>query len=82
MLTNTLKHSSCTKVSIHFFKADNQTLELSYSENVKGFEYVADPHHYGIKNMMHRISYLKGDFQKIDSDHEMSYKIKLHFNEK
>lgn len=81
MLTNTLKHSACTQVQICFFMTNSQTLELSYTENVKGFDYVAEPHHYGIKNIMHRISYLKGDFQKIDSDHEMSYKIKIHLYE-
>jgi two-component system, sensor histidine kinase LadS len=81
MLTNTLKHSACTRVQIRFFISNNQTLELSYTENVKGFDYVAEPHHYGIKNIMHRISYLKGDFQKINSDQEMTYKIKIHLYE-
>jgi len=82
MLTNTLKHSACSKVSIHFYKENEKMLVITYTENVKGSDFNAAPHHYGVKNMMHRISYLKGDFQKINTEQSMIFKIKIPLHDK
>lgn len=81
LLTNTLKHSSCSIVYINFNLNNNQLLEVTYIENTKGFEYIEDPSHFGIKNIMHRVSYLKGSIEKDISNLSMKYIIKIPMHE-
>lgn len=75
MLTNTLKYSNCTQVEVSIYKGDQQSVTFMYSENVPGFEYKESSGHYGIKNIRHRVSFIKGELVNVNTDTHFIYKI-------
>jgi len=82
MLTNSLKYSICTEVQIDIFKSQDNKINFWYTENTKGFNYVEQQGHFGIKNIKHRVSYIKGDIEHLNLDDKMIYKINFYSNEK
>lgn len=81
LLSNTLKYSNCTQVRIRIFEEYAGITQLWYTENTKGFEHIEEPGRFGIKNIKHRVSYLKGEITQYNTESEMIYKIKIPLND-
>jgi signal transduction histidine kinase len=81
LLFNTLKYSNCTQVRIRFFEEYAGITQFWYIENIKGFEHIEESGHFGIKNIKHRVSYLKGEITQHNTETEMIYKIKIPLND-
>lgn len=82
MLANSLKYSICTEVQIDIFKSQDNKINFWYTENTKGFNYVEQLGHFGIRNIKHRVSYIKGYMEHLNLDDKMIYKINFYSNEK
>lgn len=77
MLTNTLKYSTCSLVEVTINEASSGWVQFIYTENVKGFDYEEKSGHFGIQNIKHRVSFLKGEMESLNTNTHMIYKIKF-----
>ncbi|MCO6497802.1 MAG: hypothetical protein J5I50_09090 [Chitinophagaceae bacterium] len=59
LINNTLKHAGASRIRLNIEKK-NDNIELSYSDDGKGFELREDNQGYGLENIMMRVTLLNG----------------------
>jgi signal transduction histidine kinase len=81
LLTNSIKHSGCSEISLVFEKTNN-LLCINYADNGIGMQNATNPNGRGVQNIKSRIAFLEGSLDVISRSGETRYTINIPINNK
>lgn len=79
LLTNSIKHSGCSEISLVIEKTDN-ILCINYADNGIGMQESSNPNGRGVQNIKSRVAFLQGSLTVNSKTGETRYTINIPIN--
>ena len=76
LLTNSIKHSGCSEISLMIEKT-NDLLHINYADNGIGMQIISNPNGRGVQNIKSRIAFLEGNLEITSKAGETRYTINI-----
>lgn len=79
LLTNSIKHSGCSEISLVIEKSGD-ILNINYADNGIGMQALSNPNGRGVQNIKSRIAFLQGNMEVNSKTGETRYTINIPIN--